>query len=219
MPKRGDPESPKGPKSREVTGYGCEEAVSSVSSLNLAARMQTTLFEPLAPLAPMDLEPAVAISESCVFITTMGAMRAIATDQGLIHLSFEDEDTPLTPGEPRHPILRDTKAQVEAYFAGNLEVFTIPLQLRGTPFQLSVWRALQEIPYGVTICYSDLAERLGVKSGQRAVGMANRTNPVAIIVPCHRVIQASGALCGYAGGLWRKQRLLGMEAGQHSLFG
>lgn len=108
--------------------------------------------------------------------------------------------------------------ELGAYFGGEAMDFSVPLRLSGTPFQVLVWRALMEIPYGASVSYGDLAERLGVKNGQRAVGMANRTNPVAVVVPCHRVVQATGALCGYAGGLWRKQRLLGLEAGQRGLF-
>ena len=90
--------------------------------------------------------------------------------------------------------------------------------MKGTKFQREVWKALCEIPFGQTLSYSDLASRVGVKNGQRAVGKANGDNPVSILVPCHRVVRADGDLCGYAGGLWRKQRLLAIESGQVGLF-
>lgn len=109
-------------------------------------------------------------------------------------------------------------SELVAYFAGTLKDFTIPLRLVGTEFQRTVWNALMKIPYGQSLSYSDLATRVGVKNGQRAVGKANGDNPIAILVPCHRVVRADGDLCGYAGGLWRKQRLLAIESGQVGLF-
>jgi methylated-DNA-[protein]-cysteine S-methyltransferase len=110
------------------------------------------------------------------------------------------------------PLLLEAEAQLHAYFAGELERFELPLAPRGTAFQLSVWQALQEIPYGSTTTYSELAAALGRPSACRAVGAANGRNPLAVIVPCHRVIGASGALTGYGGGLERKRRLLALEA-------
>ncbi|MFE5186446.1 methylated-DNA--[protein]-cysteine S-methyltransferase [Streptomyces sp. NPDC056628] len=107
--------------------------------------------------------------------------------------------------------------QLEAYFAGGLREFTLPLRLTGTPFQRSVWDALRTIPYGETRTYGQLADALGKKGASRAVGLANGRNPIGIIVPCHRVVGASGALTGYGGGLPRKQRLLAFESGA-SLF-
>ncbi|MEU6543166.1 methylated-DNA--[protein]-cysteine S-methyltransferase [Streptomyces sp. NPDC046859] len=103
--------------------------------------------------------------------------------------------------------------QLEAYFAGGLREFTLPLRLTGTPFQRSVWDALRTIPYGETRTYGQLADALGKKGASRAVGLANGRNPIGIIVPCHRVVGASGALTGYGGGLPRKQRLLAFESG------
>jgi methylated-DNA-[protein]-cysteine S-methyltransferase len=109
--------------------------------------------------------------------------------------------------------LRETAAQLAAYFAGRLTVFAVPLALHGTEFQRRVWTALQAIPYGTTISYGDLARRVGNPQGSRAVGLANGRNPVAIIVPCHRVIGAGGKLTGYGGGLPRKAALLDFEFG------
>jgi methylated-DNA-[protein]-cysteine S-methyltransferase len=102
-------------------------------------------------------------------------------------------------------------AQLERYFAGKLEVFEIPLDLIGTPFQQSVWKELLTIPYGTTISYRELADRLGNPRAVRAVGGANGKNPVSIIVPCHRVVGADGDLVGYGGGIDRKRWLLQHE--------
>jgi methylated-DNA-[protein]-cysteine S-methyltransferase len=102
--------------------------------------------------------------------------------------------------------------ELDAYFAGRLQKFTLPLDLRGTPFQKAVWEALLRIPYGETRSYSDIALAVGKPAAVRAVGLANGANPVSIIVPCHRVIGKSGALVGYGGGLERKRALLELEA-------
>ncbi|MFF7102083.1 methylated-DNA--[protein]-cysteine S-methyltransferase [Streptomyces nigra] len=106
-----------------------------------------------------------------------------------------------------------TEEELEAYFAGELRQFTIPLHLKGTPFQLTVWNHLRTIPYGETRTYGQLAEALGNRGASRAVGLANGKNPIGIIVPCHRVVGATGSLTGYGGGLPRKQRLLAFESG------
>jgi methylated-DNA-[protein]-cysteine S-methyltransferase len=106
-----------------------------------------------------------------------------------------------------------TKRQLTAYFEGNLTAFDLPLAAVGTAFQHRVWAGLAAIPFGVTMSYGELAKRIGNPAGSRAVGMANGRNPLAIIVPCHRVIGANKALIGYGGGLDRKQALLTFEAG------
>jgi methylated-DNA-[protein]-cysteine S-methyltransferase len=107
--------------------------------------------------------------------------------------------------------------QLEEYFAGRRTQFELPLQLRGNPLELRVWHALQEIPYGETTSYGELARRIGHPDGARAVGLANGRNPIAVIVPCHRVIGATGKLVGYGGGLERKRLLLELESGVLSL--
>lgn len=107
----------------------------------------------------------------------------------------------------------DIVTQIEAYFSGNLTEFEIPIKLEGgTEFQQSVWEHLSEIPYGTTISYGELARRVGNPNASRAVGLANGRNPIALIVPCHRVIGANGQLTGYGGGLDRKSWLLEHEA-------
>ncbi|MFF7362220.1 methylated-DNA--[protein]-cysteine S-methyltransferase [Streptomyces sp. NPDC008125] len=103
--------------------------------------------------------------------------------------------------------------QLGEYFDGTRTEFDLPLHLEGTPFQRTVWAELRRIPYGGTLSYGELAGRLGKPGASRAVGLANGRNPVSIIVPCHRVIGASGGLTGYGGGLDRKQRLLAFERG------
>jgi len=101
--------------------------------------------------------------------------------------------------------------ELEEYFAGHRREFTFPLDLRGTDFQLACWHALLAIPYGETRTYADIARAVGRPQGFRAVGMANNRNPVAIVVPCHRVIASDGTLCGYGGGLDTKRKLLELE--------
>lgn len=114
--------------------------------------------------------------------------------------------------------LERAREQLQAYFEGELQVFDLPVEAAGTPFQKRVWRALCDIPYGETISYGELARRIGQPTASRAVGLANGQNPVSIIVPCHRVIGANGKLTGYGGGLPRKQWLLAHEARAQGLF-
>ncbi len=102
-------------------------------------------------------------------------------------------------------------SELEEYFAGNRREFTFPLDLRGTDFQQACWRALLAIPYGETRTYADIARAVGKPTAFRAVGMANNRNPIAIVVPCHRVIASNGTLCGYGGGLDVKRKLLELE--------
>ena len=108
--------------------------------------------------------------------------------------------------------LKRPLAQLQAYFAGELREFDLPLAAAGTAFQQRVWRALCDIPYGETISYGELARRIGQPTASRAVGLANGQNPISIVVPCHRVIGADGTLTGYGGGLPRKRWLLAHES-------
>ncbi|WP_110649793.1 methylated-DNA--[protein]-cysteine S-methyltransferase [Salinicola peritrichatus] len=138
----------------------------------------------------------------------LGPIEIRASESGLTWLSFT--------GETRHPrrpsaLTEECSRQLHAYFQGCLSAFDLPLAPRGTAFQCSVWQALREIPYGETRSYRELAAAIGRPQAVRAVGAANGRNPIAIIVPCHRVIGANGKLTGYAGGLPRKQWLLGHE--------
>lgn len=106
---------------------------------------------------------------------------------------------------------RETIRQLEAYFRGQLNTFDVPLDGDGTAFQQKVWKALQQVPYGCTASYGEIARAIGQPTASRAVGMANGRNPISIIVPCHRIIGSSGRLVGYGGGLDRKQKLLQLE--------
>lgn len=108
-------------------------------------------------------------------------------------------------------ILQPYSVELIDYLEGHRKEFFLPMDLHGTPFQMSVWKALQEIPFGETVSYTDIAERIGKPSSVRAVGTAIGANPVLIAVPCHRVIAKSGALTGYRGGLEMKVQLLGLE--------
>jgi AraC family transcriptional regulator of adaptative response/methylated-DNA-[protein]-cysteine methyltransferase len=116
------------------------------------------------------------------------------------------------------PLLERLRTQLEEYFAANRRDFDLPLEYHGSEFQERVWAALRHIPYGETCSYGALAKKLGDANGMRAVGAANGLNPIAIVIPCHRVVNANGALGGYGGGLWRKQILLDLEQGQGRLF-
>ncbi|MEV6162969.1 methylated-DNA--[protein]-cysteine S-methyltransferase [Streptomyces sp. NPDC052052] len=145
-----------------------------------------------------------------------GPLTLVATDgvlAGLYMTGQRHRPEQDTFGDPDPRPFAEVIRQLDAYFAGDLREFDLPLRLEGTPFQRSVWAQLQLIPYGETRSYGELAERLGKPGASRAVGLANGRNPVGIIVPCHRVIGASGSLTGYGGGLDRKQQLLAFENG------
>ncbi len=111
-------------------------------------------------------------------------------------------------------ILREAASQLRAYFSGERETFDLPLSPEGTPFQLKVWKLLCDIPYAETISYGEIARRAGNPKASRAVGLANGSNPLAIVVPCHRVIGSNGKLTGYGGGLPNKEKLLALERRQ-----
>jgi methylated-DNA-[protein]-cysteine S-methyltransferase len=111
----------------------------------------------------------------------------------------------------------DVKRQLEEYFAGKRTTFEVKLAAEGAPFEREVWHALEEIPYGETVSYGEIARRVGQPTAARAVGTANGRNPISVIVPCHRVIGANGSLTGYGGGLERKRLLLELERGQGRL--
>ncbi len=171
--------------------------------------------------------PSAAKDRSCLFAqrieTPLGTMLAVADDEGLRLLEFGDRRalerevpilrrrvrTNVVPGE--HPHLTKIRKQLGEYFAGKRMEFDVPLAPVGSDFQLRTWKLLQRIPPAETRSYGWMAERLGAAGAQRAVGRANGTNMIAIVIPCHRVIRADGTLCGYGGGLWRKKWLLDHE--------
>ncbi len=164
---------------------------------------------------------------SKIFVSPVGPLFLAASEKGLVALEF---DRRLPGQQPIRPNPRDLQEEskslrfeesergmrnyireLEEYFAGKRREFSFPLDLRGTEFQLACWRALLSIPYGETRTYADIARAVGRPQGFRAVGMANNRNPIAIVVPCHRVIASDGTLCGYGGGLDVKRRLLELE--------
>lgn len=153
----------------------------------------------------------------------IGQLKLVASDKGLVAILWENENprrvrlAELTE-EPRHPILLHTEKELREYFDGRRDAFTVPLDMRGTNFQKQVWEALLGIPFGQTRTYGQLANQLGNPKATRAVGAANGRNPLAILVPCHRVIGFSGKLTGFAGGLDAKAHLLRLEARDQSLF-
>lgn len=144
----------------------------------------------------------------------LGPLTVVERDGGLAGLRL--------PGQRHRPpaerdgvrddgALPEVRAQLSAYFAGQLREFDVPLAAGGTPFQVAVWAALRAVPYGSTCTYAELARAVGRPTAVRAVGAANGRNPVCVVVPCHRVVGASGDLTGYAGGLERKRFLLDLE--------
>lgn len=146
----------------------------------------------------------------------MGPLLLTTEGAGLTGLLFPPHDVDPT-WERDDAAFTDVARQLDEYFAGTRTQFDIPLHPTGTPFQLKVWEQLREIPYGETISYGALARRVASPNASRAVGLANGRNPIAIIIPCHRVIGANGSLTGYGGGLDRKRFLLGLEVGADRL--
>lgn len=128
----------------------------------------------------------------------------------LIQIYLPNQPTPRI-AEHETPVLSEGRRQLAEYFAGKRRIFDLPLDLRGTEFRKKVWGALLGIPYGETITYGELARQVGNAKAVRAVGQANHHNPISIIVPCHRVVGAGGALTGYGGGLALKEKLLELE--------
>ena len=146
----------------------------------------------------------------------IGKLKLVASDEGLVAILWEN-DRPRRVRladlveNPAHPMLLRTEKELNEYFSHKRKAFTVPLDMRGTYFQKQVWEALLGIPFGETRTYGQLANQLGNPKATRAVGAANGRNPIAIIVPCHRVIGANGSLVGYGGGLEMKRWLLAHE--------
>jgi len=148
--------------------------------------------------------------------TPVGPLTLVASDRGLRAVIWpRDNGRIRLTGRPRrdveHPWLVLATRQLDEYFAGSRMSFDVPLDVEGTRFQLAAWRALSAIPFGTTVSYGHQARQLGTPNAARALGAANRANPVCIIVPCHRVIGADGSLTGFAGGLERKRFLIDHE--------
>ena len=147
-----------------------------------------------------------------IWKSPVGYLEIEATEEALSSIHFLRGVRP-AHGRADGPVIR----QLEEYFAGKRKSFDIPLAPKGTPFQLEVWRALQEIPYGATATYREIAIQIGRPNAVRAVGAANGANPIPIIIPCHRVIGSNGSLTGFGGGIDVKRALLAHESGQKVL--
>lgn len=147
------------------------------------------------------------------FDSPTGKLTLVANEKALLGIAWDAEGSKHAhlPSDPNHPILRLTAKQLSEYFLGRRQIFELPLELHGTEFQKSVWQSLQSIPYGQTWSYGRLAKSIGNPKASRAVGGANNKNPIPIVVPCHRVIGASGSLVGFGGGLKAKEILLQIE--------
>ncbi len=141
--------------------------------------------------------------------TPIGTVITECTDEAIITLDFVDETSKIE--NSHHPLLLRLESELEEYFNGKRRDFTLPLNPQGTPFQKEAWKTLQSIPYGITISYAKEAQIFGNPKAIRAVANANGRNPIAILIPCHRVIATGGGLGGYSGGLWRKEFLLSLE--------
>jgi AraC family transcriptional regulator of adaptative response/methylated-DNA-[protein]-cysteine methyltransferase len=197
-----------------TTAYG--HGYESLSGFNEA-------FRQLVGAAPKAGETGIVLQMTLV-LTPLGPMIAGGSEEALYFFEFSDRsrlekqlerlrarlDCVLVPGD--NDLLKRTTAEIKAYFAGKLGRFSIPLVAPGTDFQQTVWKKLQEIPFGETRSYADVARAIGRPSAVRAVARANGDNRMAIFIPCHRVVGSDGRLTGYGGGLWRKQHLLDLES-------
>ncbi len=148
--------------------------------------------------------------------TPLGALRLVATSAGLVGIAFDGDRyaSPTSPTwirDPAFPALREAASQLTAYFTARRASFDLPLAAAGTPFQRRVWAAIATVAAGETISYAELARRAGCAGSARAAGAATGRNPLAIVVPCHRIVGSDGSLTGYAGGLDRKRALLTHE--------
>lgn len=142
-----------------------------------------------------------------VFPTPIGMLLLAQGERGITRVTLARGET----AQAQTPLLREARRQIEAYFAGRLRAFDLPLEERGTAFERAVWAALRTVPYGHTRTYGQIAAQIGHERAARAVGMANHKNPLIIVTPCHRIVGANGALTGYALGLEVKQTLLRLE--------
>jgi methylated-DNA-[protein]-cysteine S-methyltransferase len=149
-------------------------------------------------------------------------LKLVASETGLIAILWENDNPRRVRladlvEDNNQGILVETERQLNEYFAGKRDEFSIPLDMRGTAFQKNVWRALQAIPFGKTRSYGEIANQVGRPTASRAVGAANGRNPISIVVPCHRVVGSSGKLTGFAGGLEAKAHLLNLETSSLAL--
>lgn len=155
---------------------------------------------------------------SAIYKSPIGKLTLVSDGAAITYLAFENNKYPIADA-PRgtDKIIEKACKELDAYFAGKLKSFTVPVRPEGTAFQVSAWKALQMIPYGVTRSYGEQAKAIGRPKAVRAIGAANGRNPIPIIIPCHRVIGADGSLTGFGGGMKTKQFLLELEQGRTRL--
>ena len=146
----------------------------------------------------------------------MGPLTVASTDKGIASIQFGNTLPEGVVAEPS--AIHETVEQLSEYFEGKRTQFELPLDVEGTDFQKAVWNELQRIPYGETRSYGEIAKAIGRPGAARAVGMANHENPLAVVIPCHRVVGSKGSLTGYAGGLHLKAQLLSIESRHRTLF-
>jgi methylated-DNA-[protein]-cysteine S-methyltransferase len=166
------------------------------------------------------LSSEIQVAHYTEIASPLGPLLLVADESGLREINFVNGRHAVSadPSWRKDDAqFRDVVEQLNAYFAGDLEVFDLKLAPRGTPFQLAVWKKLCEIPFGETISYGELARRIANPNASRAVGLANGSNPIPIVIPCHRVIGSNGKLTGYGGGLPIKEKLLALERKQFRL--
>ncbi|MBS0384109.1 MAG: methylated-DNA--[protein]-cysteine S-methyltransferase [Proteobacteria bacterium] len=155
---------------------------------------------------------------SSTYRSPIGTLTLVSDGKAITYLDFENTKYP-SPKCPRgaDKIIEQAKKELDAYFAGRLKEFKVPVRPQGTPFQEAAWKALTKIPYGATRSYGEQARAIGKPKAVRAIGAANGRNPIPIIIPCHRVIGADGSLTGFGGGMETKRFLLELEQGQRRL--
>lgn len=200
-------------RAKELLDAGCRATdvafeVGMESSASFA-----TFFKKQTGISPTEyiLQQASA-HPYCFYKTPVGLIRIEENHFGITTLRFVDDKTEITLSNGNGVYLEDATSQLSEYFTKKRNTFDIPLSITGSEFQKKVWSALRTIPYGETRSYQQVAEAVGNRDAARAVGMANNRNPIAIFIPCHRVVGKNGTLVGYAGGIERKQFLLELEA-------
>ncbi|MDL2410370.1 methylated-DNA--[protein]-cysteine S-methyltransferase [Rhizobium calliandrae] len=171
-------------------------------------------------------KPARGVQKDYVYKianSPVGRLKLVASHEGLAAILWDIDQPNRVPlnivaKDESHPVLIETERQLREYFAGERQIFDLPLDFSGTGFQRKVWQALLTIPFGETRSYAEIAAQIGAPKAIRAVGAANGRNPISIIAPCHRVIGSAGDLRGFAGGLERKTYLLGFEGSETKSF-
>lgn len=190
----------------------CDETCAVANAKDEVKAVATRIIESNQKDGVVHWLMANAVQHTFIYQTVLGKIGITENGTAITSLFFCEDSHPLDRNMEETPLLKEAAKQLEEYFMGKRKAFTLPLAPSGTEFQQKVWQALQTIPYGETRSYKQIAELIGNPKASRAVGMANNKNPIAIVIPCHRVIGANGRLVGYAGGLNIKEHLLKLES-------